>query len=652
MTNALLGLSRSKKRLIALSVDALLCVAATWAAFYLRMEEWILLTGNHWLAVLASVAIAIPLFIRFGLYRAIFRHTGWPAMIAVVRACLVYGAVYSLIFTFIRIDGVPRTVGLIQPALLFLLVAASRVSIHYLLGRNYRKILGDEDGAPQVLIYGAGEAGRQLASAMLKSRETKVVGFLDDDPSLQGATFEGLMIYDPRKIGAIAKDYDITGVLLALPSASRRRRREILDVMRAEGLEVRTLPGLMDLAHGRIQVSDIRPLEIEDLLGRDPVPPNRDLLERNISDKVVMVTGAGGSIGAELCRQILALRPAVLLLLESSEFALYTIHRELIAIQTAGRAHPITVVPLLGSVQDEERLRDILTKWRTNTIYHAAAYKHVPLVEQNPIEGIRNNIQGTAVVARLAAEMGVSSCVLISTDKAVRPTNVMGATKRVAEMVLQAYADTQDDTCFSIVRFGNVLGSSGSVVPLFRQQIAEGGPVTVTHPEVTRYFMTIAEAGQLVIQAGAMARGGEVFVLDMGEPVLIHELAVNMIELSGMSVRNADNPEGDMEISVVGLRPGEKLYEELLIGNDPRPTQHERILQAREQFLPRDELLAALDELERLAAAGEVGGALAQLRRIAPDYSPSGAPSEDDPAARRPASGAYLRVVGASAGEV
>ena len=649
MTNALLGLSRRNKRLIALSVDALLCVAATWAAFYLRMEEWILLTGNHWFAVLASVVIAVPLFIRFGLYRAIFRHTGFPAMIAVVRACLVYGVLYSLIFTFISIEGVPRTVGLIQPVLLFLMIAATRVAIHYLLGRNYRKILGVEDGAPRVLIYGAGEAGRQLATVMLKSREMTVVGFLDDDPSLQGAALEGLMIYDPRQIGSVVQNYEIQGVLLALPSASRRRRREILDVLRAEGLDVRTLPGLMDLAQGRIQVSDIRPLEIEDLLGRDPVPPNRDLLERNIADKVVMVTGAGGSIGAELCRQILALRPAVLLLVDSSEYALYAIHRELTATLAAGRVQPATIVPLLGSVQDEERMRDILVKWRTNTIYHAAAYKHVPLVEQNPIEGIRNNIIGTRVVARLAAELGVDSCVLVSTDKAVRPTNVMGATKRIAEMVLQAFADRQDDTCFSIVRFGNVLGSSGSVVPLFRQQIAEGGPVTVTHPEVTRYFMTIPEAAQLVIQAGAMARGGEVFVLDMGEPVLIHELAVNMIQLSGMSVRCAENPDGDMEISIVGLRPGEKLYEELLIGDDPQPTQHERILQAREKFRPMDELAAALEELEALIADGDVGGVLAQLRRIAPDYRPTGAAAEKEAAPEPPKKGARLRVVGTDA---
>lgn len=645
MTNALLGLSRTNKRLIAVSVDALLCVMTTWAAFYLRMEQWILLTGNHWIAVLAAVAIAIPLFVRFGLYRAIFRHTGFPAMVAVVRACLVYGVLYSLIFTFISVDGVPRTVGLIQPVLLFLMVAATRFSIHYLLGGNYRRILGVEDGAPQVLIYGAGQAGRQLASAMMKSREMKVVGFLDDDPSLQGAALEGLMIHDPRKISAVVRDYDIKGILLALPSASRRRRREILEVLRAEGLEVRTLPGLMDLAQGRIQVSDIRPLEIEDLLGRDPVPPNRDLLERNIADKVVMVTGAGGSIGGELCRQILALRPAAMLLVDASEYALYAVHRELVSMQAAGRAHPISIIPLLGSVQDEHRMRDILTKWRTNTIYHAAAYKHVPLVEQNPVEGIRNNIRGSMVVGRLAVETGVSSCVLISTDKAVRPTNVMGATKRVAEMIFQAYAHIQDDTCFSIVRFGNVLGSSGSVVPLFRQQIAEGGPVTVTHPEVTRYFMTIPEAAQLVIQAGAMARGGEVFVLDMGEPVLIHELAVNMIELSGMSVRDADNPDGDMEISIVGLRPGEKLYEELLIGNDPRPTQHERILQAREKFLERDELLAALDELEQHCTAGEVGKALAQLRQIAPDYRPSGTPPEDESTAKP-----QLRMVATSSG--
>jgi FlaA1/EpsC-like NDP-sugar epimerase len=648
MTNALLGLSRTEKRLLAMAVDLLLCIASTWAAFYLRMEEWFLLTGNHWIAVAASVVVAVPLFIRFGLYRAIFRHTGWPAMIAVLRACLIYGAIYSLVFTFVSVPGVPRTVGLIQPVLLFLMVAASRVSVHYLLGGNYRRIIGEENGVSQVCIYGAGEAGRQLAGVLRRSREMRLVGFLDDDPQMHGASVEGVMIYEPQRIVQLVRDLGVEEVLLALPSATRRRRLEILELMRAAEVQVRTLPGLMDIAHGRIQVSDVRPLEIEDLLGREAVPPSRDLLQRNISDKAVLVTGAGGSIGSELCRQIQSLDPAMLLLLDSSEYALYAVHRELVAGQADGRNRPVTIVPLLASVQDENRIREILNTWRPNTIYHAAAYKHVPLIEQNPIEGMRNNIFGTLTLARLARETGVSSCVLVSTDKAVRPTNVMGATKRVAEMILQAYADVQTRTCFSIVRFGNVLGSSGSVVPLFRQQIAEGGPVTLTHIDVTRYFMTIPEAAQLVVQAGAMARGGEVFVLDMGEPVLIRDLARNMIELSGMTVRSVENPEGDIEISVIGLRPGEKLYEELLIGNDPQTTQHERILHARELFLPLNELIVALDELDRLIRSGDTRGALAQLRRIAPEYSPNGDGEAEEQDEQASEVGVRLRLVGAA----
>ncbi len=644
MTNRLLSLPRTQKRLLAIAVDVILCVASTWAAFYLRMEEWFVLVGSHWLAALASVLIAIPLFVRFGLYRAIFRHTGWPALIAVVRACFLYGALYSLLFTFISVPGVPRTVGLIQPVLLFLMIGASRISVQYLLGNNYRKIIG-ENGAPKVLIYGAGEAGRQLAAVLRRSREMETAGFLDDDPSLQGAVVEGLMVYNPAEINGLVEEYGIKEVLLALPSASRRRRHEILDLMRDSGVKVKTLPGMVDIAQGRIQVSDMRPLDIEDLLGRDAVPPNREMLERDISNKVVMVTGAGGSIGSELCRQILAMGPAMLLLVDSSEFALYSIHRELTSQMSGARWQPTIVLPVLASVQDEQRIREILAAWRPNTVYHAAAYKHVPLVEQNPLEGMRNNIFGTMNVARLALEAGVSNFVLISTDKAVRPTNIMGATKRVAELVLQAFSETQTDTCFSMVRFGNVLGSSGSVVPLFRQQIADGGPVTITHPDVTRYFMTIPEAAQLVIQAGAMARGGEVFVLDMGEPVIIRELAVNMIELSGMTVRGPDNPDGDIEISVVGLRPGEKLYEELLIGNDPQPTHHERILHAREHFIPLDVLMAALDELERLIALGDVSGSLAQLRKIAPEYQPAEHDGAE-PAATADA-GARLRLVGA-----
>ena len=616
----LLGLSRHEKRMFAVAVDVVICVWTVWAAIYLRLEEWVWLVGNQWFAVIAAPIIAIPIFTKGGLYRAIFRHTGWPAMIAVTRACLVYGAVYAMIFTFISVPGIPRTVGLIQPVLLFLAVAASRALAHYLLGGNYRQILREVQSL-NVLVYGAGASGRQLAAAVAQSNSMKVVGFLEDDVSLQGASLNGVMIHDPKQILALVERYGITDVLLAVPSASRRRRREILELLRPAGVNVRTLPGLLDLAQGRFEITELRPVEIEDLLGRDAVAPDRALLEKNITGKVVLVTGGGGSIGSELCRQIVDQRPKALLVVDTSEYALYAVHR---ALEERAQSGGTEIVPILASVLDEQRMRSILSTWRPATIYHAAAYKHVPLVEQNVLEGLNNNVFGTLTVARLALECGVGDFVLISTDKAVRPTNVMGASKRLAEMILQAFASENPPVRFSMVRFGNVLGSSGSVVPLFRQQISNGGPLTITHPEVTRYFMTIPEAAQLVLQAGAMASGGEVFVLDMGEPVKVFDLAVNMIELSGLSLRDEFHPDGDIEISIIGLRPGEKLYEELLIGENPMPTQHERIMQAREHFLPRPVLEGRLEELRSAIRASEVFEAIEMLKLLVPEYVAGG----------------------------
>ncbi|MDP2108335.1 MAG: nucleoside-diphosphate sugar epimerase/dehydratase, partial [Rhodocyclaceae bacterium] len=417
----------------------------------------------------------------------------------------------------------------------------------------------------------------------------------------------------------------VRDVLLAIPSASRQRRNEILQQLLRSHVAVRTLPGLSDLAQGRVHVSDLHELDIDDLLGRDAVVPDSALLEKNIRGKVVLVTGAGGSIGSELCRQILASGPRALLLVEQSEFALYQIHQELQGTLPAGAE----LIPLLGSVCDERRMRGIMTTWRPDTIYHAAAYKHVPLVEHNPAEGIRNNVFGTLTTARVAQELGVADFVLISTDKAVRPTNVMGASKRLAEMILQALANQTAGTQFTMVRFGNVLGSSGSVVPKFRQQIRDGGPITLTDPEVTRFFMTIPEAAQLVIQAAAMAglanAGGAVFVLDMGKSVRIGDLARRMVELSGLSVRDDDNPEGDIEIQVTGLRPGEKLYEELLIGENPQPTAHPRIMQAHEDFLPRQVLEEKLASLESSLDANDVPAIRRLLEDVVSGYRPDDA---------------------------
>lgn len=580
----ILALPRFAKRLVVLVVDASLCVLTVWLAFYLRLGEFVALSGPALWAAFAAMAFALPIFLVSGLYRAIFRYSGWPALLTVTKATAVYGLLFAAVFTAIGVQGVPRTIGLIQPMLLLLAVGASRALARFWLGGLYQSQL-KLAALPKVLIYGAGTAGRQLAAAMANSLEMRVVGFLDDDDRLHGHVLNGLPIYSPVDLPGLVMSFKVSDVLLALPSVSRKRRNEILTQIRQAKVSVRTLPSVTELAQGKVSTSDLRELDIDDLLGREPVAPNHILLGRNVVDKVVVVTGAGGSIGSELCRQIVKMAPVTLLLVEQSEFALYNIHQELHAKLTVPQGPAIRVVPLLASVRDEERMREILSTWKPDTVYHAAAYKHVPLVEHNPAEGIKNNVFGTLTAARVAAEQGVADFVLISTDKAVRPTNIMGASKRLAEMVLQALVTISPGTRFSMVRFGNVLGSSGSVVPKFRQQIRDGGPITLTHPEITRYFMTIPEAAQLVIQAGAMAKGGDVFVLDMGQSVRIMDLARRMVELSGLTIRDEENPDGDIEIEITGLRPGEKLYEELLIGDNPKPTSHAQIMKAHESFL-------------------------------------------------------------------
>jgi FlaA1/EpsC-like NDP-sugar epimerase len=500
---------------------------------------------------------------------------------------------------------------------------------------------------PKTLVYGAGSAGRQLVSALGHSFEMRVVGFLDDDDRLHGHTLNGQPIFSPDDLGELIESKGVTHVLLAIPSTSRRRRNEILSRIGQLPVAIRTLPGMNDLAEGRVTISDLCELDLDDLLGREPVTPNHILLAKNTTGKVVLVTGAGGSIGSELCRQIIKLKPAKLLLVEINEYALYSIHDELnTSLQLVDRSSQVNspppsgkgniVVPLLGSVVDEERMWEIMDTWHPDTVYHAAAYKHVPMVEHNLAEGVKNNVLGTLLTAQVATEKGVSDFVLISTDKAVRPTNVMGASKRLAEMCLQALWDSQvgsqqsaggsdkhSSTKFSMVRFGNVLGSSGSVIPKFRQQIRNGGPITLTHPEINRFFMTIPEAAQLVIQAGAMAKGGDVFVLDMGEPVKIMDLARRMVELSGLTVRDENNPEGDIEITITGLRPGEKLYEELLIGDDPQPTQHARIQRAQDPSIPWNKLETDLNTLRIVLGHNDIDIILALLTKLVAGYQPS-----------------------------
>jgi len=615
----MLALPRWAKRFLVTALDAGLCILSVWLAYYLRLGEFVALSGNALWATGTAIGIALPIFIVSGLYRAIFRYSGWPALLAVARAISIYGLLYASIFTAIGIQDVPRTIGIIQPILLLLFVGASRALARIWLGDHYFNIL-KHASRPKVLIYGAGRTGRQLVAAIANSHEMQVIGFLDDDDRLHGHLLNGQPIYNPKDLANLAPTLTISHVLLAMPSLSRKRRNEILAQIRTARVAVRTVPSVTDLAQGKVSISDLRELDIDDLLGREPVMPNHILLAMNVRSKVVMVTGAGGSIGSELCRQILRVGPSKLLLIEQSEFALYTIHQEL-EERLAGR--DIVLLPLLASVQDNERMHEIMSTWHPDTVYHAAAYKHVPLVEHNPVEGIKNNVLGTLRTAQAAAENGVSDLVLISTDKAVRPTNIMGASKRLAEMVLQAIAQTNPGTKFSMVRFGNVLGSSGSVVPKFRQQIRDGGPITLTHPEITRYFMTIPEASQLVIQAGAMAKGGDVFVLDMGQSVKIIELARRMIELSGLTVKDEQNPDGDIEIEITGLRPGEKLYEELLIGDNPKPTSHSRIMKAHEQFIPWAELEGQLRSLEMALNMNDVGVIRLMMEKLVSGYMPS-----------------------------
>jgi FlaA1/EpsC-like NDP-sugar epimerase len=649
-----LALPRAVKRGVVLALDAALCILSVWLAFYLRSGIFTPLSGLVIWPAMASVVLALPIFITSGLYRAIFRYGGLPAMVAVGRAMLVYGLAFAGIFTLWGVDGVPRTVGLIQPMLLLLLVGASRAAARVWLGGLYHQQLR-KASLPQTLIYGAGNAGRQLASAMATSPEIRVVGFMDDDDRLHGHVLNGLPIYNPADLAEILSISPITNVLLALPSVSRQRRNEILNALKRHKVAVRTLPGLSDIATGKVSLSDVRELDIDDLLGREPVKPNGLLLNLNTHGKTVLVTGAGGSIGSELCRQIIKTNPKQLLLVEMSEFALYQIHQELqtaLAGERLSENEPvegdmlqaleasygpdIEIVPLLASVCDEVRMHEIMDTWKPHTVYHAAAYKHVPLVEHNPAEGVRNNVWGTRVCAEAAMRSSVRNFVLVSTDKAVRPTNIMGATKRLAEMVLQALAEVNAAvaaqggrapnarTTFSMVRFGNVLGSSGSVVPLFREQIKNGGPITLTHVDMTRYFMTITEAAQLVIQAGAVGQGGDVFVLDMGQPVKIIDLARRMVELSGMKVRDDLSPDGDIELTVTGLRPGEKLYEELLIGDNPKPTQHARIMKANEQFLSWPQLEQKLNALSIAMSVNDVPVIQGQLQELVSGYQPSG----------------------------
>ena len=593
----LFNLSRFSKQLLQVVADCLLILSSFAVALVLRLESLRFAADPLiWLALLPTVLAGLAAFFAMGLYRTIVRHISGEILRIALTGVVVAAIVLSLTAWLLNAP-VPPSTPLIFALLLVVSVVGVRLAMRMLIRRP--KLRNREP----VIVYGAGEAGRQVVNALHHGTEYLPVAFLDDDPALEGSILGGRQVYSPLAAARLLTRTSAKTILLAMPRIGRARRREIVTALGPLGVEVKTIPGIADIVTGRAQVSELRRVSPEDLLGRDPVPPSESLMARNIDGKVVMVTGAGGSIGSELCRQIAARSPSALILLDVSEFALFSIQLELReTLARAGRS--LVIEPLLGTVLNAGRMQKMLRDFGVQTIYHAAAYKHVVLVEENVVEGIRNNVLGTRAMAQAAAEAGVESFILISTDKAVRPTSVMGASKRMAELVCQAQAMAGGQTCFSMVRFGNVLGSSGSVIPRFRAQIERGGPVTVTDRNVTRYFMTIPEASQLVIQAGAMAQGGEVFVLDMGEPVRILDMAMTMVRLHGLKpyvLEQGEAPDpakGDIPILITGLDKGEKAFEELLIGDNPRPTEHERILSATEVALDPVALGDLLGRLE------------------------------------------------------
>ncbi len=618
-SKSLLSLPRSSKRAIAIITDLALCFICTWIAFVIRLEELIILKDFNFYSAFISIAIALPIFFLFGLYRTVFRFAGMSIIFSVLSSVSLYGLLYFLVIGVYGINGIPRSIGVLQPMLLFFAIMCSRLGVKYLFSDNIsvKKLKNKKN----VLVYGAGDAGRQLVIALENSPEFKVVGFLDDNLQLDGQVILNQTIYSPKILEKLIKSKEISLVFLALPTISRIKRNKIIENLNKYELIVKTLPSISEIVDGRITISNIKDLNINDLLNRDEVKPDMKLINKNINSKIVLVTGAGGSIGSELCRQIVKLKPKKLILLELNEFALYEIFNELLSYNKK-----IKIISLLVNAQDQTKLETIFETFKVDTVYHAAAYKHVPLVEENICEGVKNNVFSTLAIAKASISKKVSNLVLISSDKAVRPTNIMGASKRLSELCMQGiYNNIQNKkTNFSIVRFGNVLESSGSVIPKFKKQIREGGPVTLTHKDVTRYFMTVIEAAQLVIQAGAMGRKSEVFVLDMGESVKIRDLIYQMISLSGLTVKDNKNTTGDIEVKIIGLRPGEKLYEELLIGDNPKKTNHSKIKKIDDPFIPFEQLEVELNNLKKLLdnnEAKEVRNLLKKLLRSYNSYS-------------------------------
>lgn len=621
VTDLFLTLSRRGKVALQAMVDCILIALSFAAAMALRLENLHSVSNMiSWAVLLVIVPVTIAALYKFGFYNSLIRYITGRILLVVAKGALL-SAVALYVCGFLLGANIPRSVPIIHAMFLFLSVGGLRFAARYLFRRS------TVSSREPVIIYGAGEAGRQLLNALHHGRSYAPVALVDDDPQLQGLFIGGLRVFPEAKIAKVVEQTGAGVILLAVPSISRARRREIVNSLKDLKVQIKTIPGMSEIINGSAKISDLRSVQPEDLLGRDPVAPDPSLLKHTIFGKAVMVAGAGGSIGSELCRQILSLQPSALVLFEISEYSLYEIDSEL--NETARQLpYKVKIVPVLGSVRDACRLENAIRSFGVQTIYHTAAYKHVPLVEENVVEGVRNNVFGTLSISSVARKCEVESFTLISTDKAVRPTNIMGATKRIAELICQALAQDSPKTVFSMVRFGNVLGSSGSVIPRFRSQIEKGGPVTVTHRDITRYFMTIPEASQLVIQAGAMAKGGDVFVLDMGKPVKIFNLAMDMVRLHGLVPYEVDHPDevfperGDIPVCLTGLRKGEKLYEELLIGNNPLPTQHPRVMTASETAMTDAELMPILDRLQEACDAHDLPVVLQIIRGLPVGYAP------------------------------
>ncbi len=631
MISKIKDLSRYKKQTIMVLVDCILLIGILFVSYSLRLDYWYIPKDDTIRLILAAPIIGIPVFIKLGMYQLVIRHISLKALLSLVKAITLYAIIWGLFgflsqADFAKAKGfdvgiIPRSVIIINWLLAIIVIGGSRIIAKFFLNYDFKsKTSNVYQGKNKVLIYGAGNAGIQLSSALSNSREFHPVGFIDDNKDLQGSIVNGLFVHSVNDIEDLIVQYKVDEVLLAIPSASRSDRFTKIDKLERYPVKVRTLPGLTEIAQGKVKIDDLLQVSIKDLLGRKSVEPNEMLLGKNITNKTVLVTGAGGSIGSELCRQIIFLKPKVLILFELNELALYSIDKELSELN----AGSFKIYPILGSVNDKLRLDNMLKHFEVDTVYHAAAYKHVPMVEFNNSEGIDNNIFGTLNCALSAIESGVKNFVLISTDKAVRPTNTMGATKRVAELILQAFSTNQNTTTFCMVRFGNVLGSSGSVIPLFKKQIVDGGPVTVTDKNIIRYFMTVTEAVELTIQAGAMGTGGDVFVLDMGKPVKIKELAEKLIRLSGLKIKDENYPDGDIEIKYTGLRAGEKLYEELLIGDNVSKTENPLIMRAKEDKFSWNELKSLLDNLAVSNKKSDHYNTREILKKIVSGYKPEG----------------------------